>query len=268
MIIPRIVWRTFRNKDSKYQVAECITAEGRRIHRQMEKKGECEPYNFKVVFGFTDSTFFKDAPDNMVQQFIKDCKDSLGTTVELKNVFVNSIFYGKKNRYAAWTGVEKDKPIISGLDGLADSNPLWVRRWFGNIVKPNTRFELIPSIIKEAFCELDAIRDDKLRIERELKFTHRLKKSALEYAEHIRTGTIARLLSKDKGDIIHWYETAKEVKIKKSGKQRIVKGYSMIPEDVNIELYKRLLISKLKDTLNLVGFNLSILGCIIPQITQ
>ncbi len=117
-------------KYSNYQVAECITAEGRRIHKEMEKKGESGPYNFKVVFGFTDSTFFKDATDDMIQEFIKDCKDNLGITVELKNVFVNSIFYGKKNRFVAWTGFEKDEPIIKGLDGLADSNPLWVRRWF------------------------------------------------------------------------------------------------------------------------------------------
>ena len=95
-------------KYSNYQVAECITAEGRRIHKQMEKKGQSEPYNFRVIYGFTDSTFFKDATDDLVQQFVKDCKDSLGITVELKNVFTNSIFYGKKNRFVAWTGLDKD----------------------------------------------------------------------------------------------------------------------------------------------------------------
>ena len=135
----------------------------------MEKKGQSEPYNFKVVFGFTDSTFFKDATDDMIQEFIKDCKDNLGITVELKNVFVNSIFYGKKNRFVAWTGFEKDEPIIKGLDGLANSNPLWVRRWFKNIVieiikyKPNTRFEMIPRILKEAFNELEEIHNDKIK---------------------------------------------------------------------------------------------------------
>jgi DNA polymerase, archaea type len=43
---------------ANYQVAECITAEGRRIHKQMELMAQNEPFNFKVVFGFTDSTFF------------------------------------------------------------------------------------------------------------------------------------------------------------------------------------------------------------------
>ena len=227
----------------------------------MEKKGESGPYNFRVVFGFTDSTFFKDATDDMVQKFIKDCKDHLGVTVELKNIFNNSIFYGKKNRFVAWTGLEKDKPIITGLDGLADSNPSWVRKWFKSIIneiikKPNTRFKVIPRMLKEAFNELEEICNDKLRIEKELKFTQRLKKSASEYAEHVRTGIIARLLGKDKGDIVHWYKTVKEVKINKKGKRRIVKGYSITPENVNIELYKDFLMSKLKDTLEISGISL------------
>ena len=134
----------------------------KRIHKEMEKKGEGEPYNFKIVFGFTDSTFFSDAKENMIQEFIKDCKDNIVITVERKNVFANSIFYGKKNRFVAWTGFEKDEPIIKGLDGLADSNSLWLRRWFRNILveiirHPSTRFETIPRMLKEAFVDLYAI---------------------------------------------------------------------------------------------------------------
>lgn len=63
----------------------------------MESRGQGEPYNFTIVFGFTDSTFFKfdiaDSDDgNKICDFIKDCKDNMGITVELKNVFLNSIF--------------------------------------------------------------------------------------------------------------------------------------------------------------------------------
>src|SRR5918995_1905860 len=248
-------------KYSNYQVAECITAEGRRIHKQMEKKGAGKPYDFKVVFGFTDSTFFNDATDDMIQMFIKDCKDNLGITVELKNIFVNSIFYGKKNRFVAWTGFDKDEPIIKGLDGLADSNPLWARRWIENILNeiilhPNTRFEMVPRTLKEAYDELNEICNDKLRVDDELKLTQRLKKYVHEYAKHIRTGVIAKLLEKDKGDIIHWYETVKEIKIVKNGKYRIVKGYSVKPINLHIEQYRKILLSKLKDTLEISGISL------------
>ena len=249
-------------KYSNYQVAECITAEGRRMHKEMEKKGQSEPYNFKVIFGFTDSTFISDATEDRIHEFIKDCKVNLGIAVELKNMFTNSIFYGKKNRFVAWTGLEKDESIIKGLDGLADSNPLWVRRWFKNIVdeiikKPNTKFGMVPRVLKEAFDELEEISNDKSRIEKELKFTHRLKKYIYEYTEHVRTGIIARLLGKDKGDIIHWYETVREVKIDKKNKQRIVKGFSVESNNLNVEQYKKILISKLRDTLDLIGIDMA-----------
>lgn len=249
---------------SNYQVAECITAEGRRILKEIETKGEGQPYNFTVMFGFTDSTFFKDVTDNnVIQDFIRDCRDSLGVTIELKNVFINSIFYGKKNRFVAWTGIEKDEPIIKGLDGLADSNPLWVRKWFKVILNeiirhPTVRFDTIPRMLKEAFYELEDICNDKPRIESELKFTQRLKKSANEYVDYVRAGSVARLLNKDKGDIIHWYETIKEVKItKKSHKKRVVRGFSVIPDNLNVEQYKKILLSKLRDTLEISGINLN-----------
>jgi len=44
--------------------------------------------------------------------------------------------------------------------GLSDSNPFWVRKWFKKIViemvkHPETRFEVIPKMIQEAYDELD-----------------------------------------------------------------------------------------------------------------
>jgi hypothetical protein len=51
----------FRNEYfeyANYHITKCITAEGRHIHKQLESLAQNEPYNFKIVFGFTDSTFF------------------------------------------------------------------------------------------------------------------------------------------------------------------------------------------------------------------
>jgi DNA polymerase, archaea type len=209
---------------ANYQVAECITAEGRRIHKQMESLAQNEPYKFKVVFGFTDSTFFNAETDIKVQDFIQRCKDELGVIVELKTVFVNSIFYPKKNRYVAWTGNEKDEPIVKGLDGLSDSNPLWVKKWFKKIVveivkHPGTRFEVIPKMIQEAYDELYS---DCINVAEELKFTQRLMKYPDEYKDRVRTGKLAKLLGKDKGDLVYWYETFTEtyVKSKQSCKKK------------------------------------------------
>ena len=82
---------------SNYKVAECITAEARRIHKQMETLAQ------NLSTSKSGSTFFSRATDTKVQEFIHSCKDKLGVTVELKTIFINSIFYPKKNRYVAWT---------------------------------------------------------------------------------------------------------------------------------------------------------------------
>jgi DNA polymerase elongation subunit (family B) len=195
-------------------VAECITGEGRRIHKEMESRGQKEPYNFIIVFGFTDSTFFKSSiadsdDENKIHDFIKHCKDSMGITVELKNVFLNSIFYGKKNRFVGWTGHETDEPIIKGLDGLSNSNPLWVQKWFKKIVMeiikhPETGFEVVPKLLKAAFADLD---NNNFNREQDMKFTQRLRKYLHEYDNNTWTGVLAKLLDKDKGDLVYWYET-------------------------------------------------------------
>jgi len=245
---------------TNYQVAECITAEGRRIHKQMESMGQNEPYNFKVVFGFTDSTFFEGATEEKIRDFIEDCKDKLGVIVELKRVFINSIFYGKKNRYVGWTGNDDkdDEPIIKGPDGLSDSNPIWIQKWFKKIVveiikHPKTRFEVIPKMLKEAFNELD---NGNFNAEIDLRYTHRLRKHTHEYTGHARAAALAKLLYKDKGDLVYCYETFTEEYIasKKCWKRK--KSYSVKPENLNLEEYKNHLLKKLKDTLEIAGFNM------------
>jgi DNA polymerase, archaea type len=243
---------------ANYQVAECITAEGRRIHKQMKALAQNEPYKFKVVFGFTDSTFFNAETDIKVQSFIQTCKDELGVTVELKTVFVNSIFYLKKNRYVAWTGNEKDEPIIKGVDGLSESNPLWVQKWFKKIVvemvkHPETRFEAVPKMIKEAYDKLDS---GCIDVAEELKFTQPLMKYPDEYKDHVRTGILAKLLHKDKGDLVYWYETFTETYVKSKQSWKKKKDYSIKPENLNLVEYKELLLNKLTDSLEITGFNI------------
>ncbi|MGB6592914.1 MAG: DNA polymerase domain-containing protein [Candidatus Nitrosopolaris sp.] len=243
---------------ANYKVAECITAEGRRIHKQMESMAQNEPYSFKVVFGFTDSTFFSAGTDIKVQDFIQTCRDKLGVIVELKTVFINSIFYPKKNRYVGWTGNEKDEPIIKGLDGLSDSNPLWVRKWFKTIVveivkHPEKRLEIIPKMIEDAYEELDC---GRINSAEELKFTQRLKMYPYEYKDHVRTGILAKLLDKDKDDLVSWYETYEDQYVESKQCWKRKKGYSIKPESLNLVEYKNILLNKLTDTLEITGLNM------------
>ena len=62
-------------------------------------------------------------------------------------------------------------------------------------------------MIKEAFTELDS---RHLIAEEELKYTQRLNLHSYEYKPGVRAGVLAKLLGKDKGDLVYWYETFTE----------------------------------------------------------
>jgi hypothetical protein len=59
------------------------------------------------------------------------------------------------------------------------------------IKHPETQFEVIPILIKEAFTELDS---GRLNAEEELKYTQRLNLHSCEYEPGVRAGVLAKLL--------------------------------------------------------------------------
>ena len=78
-----------------------------------------------------------------------------------------------------------------------------------------------------------------------------MKKYPNEYNESVRPGILGRLLEKDKGEEVHWFETI--------CKDEKTNGYFSITtptyENLNLYQYKRLLLNKLKDTLEITNFN-------------
>jgi hypothetical protein len=77
----------------------------------------------------------------------------------------------------------------------------------------------VPQTLMKAFSDLDG---GNFNPELDMKYTQRLKKYQHEYEEHVRTGVLARILDKDKGDLVYWYETITESfdNNKKLGKRR------------------------------------------------
>jgi hypothetical protein len=139
--------------------------------------------------------------------------------------------------------------VIKHPDGLSTSNPLWVQKWFKRIVvqivkHPQTRFEVVPTMLKEAFDEL-VVGSDRINVDEELKFTQEVSKDLHEYKGNPRTATLAQMLNKGKGELVHWYETLSNGK----------KSYSVRPENLNLYEYKKFLLSKLKDSLEITGFD-------------
>jgi hypothetical protein len=116
-----------------------------------------------------------------------------------------------------------------------------------------TRFEVIPQMIKEAFDELDS---DRINPVEELKFTQRLKLHPYEYKGHPRIVELAKLLDKDKGDLVHWYETYEDEFIERKQRWKKKKSYSVKPENLNLDEYKNLLLNKLTDSLEIAGFKM------------
>ena len=90
-------------------------------------------------------------------------------------------------------------------------------------------------MIQEAYDELES---GRINSPEELKFTQRLKFHSYEYKDHVRTGVLAKLLNKDKGDLVHWYETFEDEYIESKQSWKREKSYSINPENLNLEEYK------------------------------
>lgn len=120
------------------------------------------------------------------------------------------------------------------------------------VKRPHEMFENIPKMLKEAIFELEnVICSSSNNIEKELKFTQRLKKYPHEYVKSVRTGILGRLLGREKGEEVYWYETNR--KDGDTGGK-----FSITPptaENLNLLQYKLLLLDKLKDTLKIADMD-------------
>ena len=105
-----------------------------------------------------------------------------------------------------------------------------------------------------SFDELDS---DCINSAEELKFTQRLKVHLYEYKDHVRTGSLAKLLVKDKGDLVDRYETYTEEYDKRKQCWKRKKSYSVKPDSLNLDAYKNLLLNKLADSLEIAGFKMN-----------
>jgi DNA polymerase elongation subunit (family B) len=97
-------------------------------------------------------------------------------------------------------------------------------------------------IIKQAFYEFDS---GRVNIE-ELRFTTKLSKEPNEYVnEHDRVRVLGLQLDAHKGDIVYWYESDSKMK-----------GYSTNIQDISITKYKHVLWNKIKDILEIAGYDI------------
>jgi DNA polymerase elongation subunit (family B) len=149
-----------------------------------------EYYGFQTIFGFTDSIFIRHGTaDNTITTdpskqeyialFLKDCQHYLNIKIEHKNRFVFTIIFDKKNRYIAWTGDPKDRPILKNLDGMSRKYPAWIKQQIEKIATlliTKSDVDVIP-VIKQAFEDLDYGRFEV----KDMQFTEQLDKNPSQY---------------------------------------------------------------------------------------
>jgi DNA polymerase, archaea type len=235
---------------SDYRVSELITGYGRLIHKQLQKIAS-EKYGLETIFGFTDSIFIKNAGIETINGLITECKNKYQVALEHKNRFINTIVFDKKNRFVAWTGNPTDKPILKNLDGMSARYPKWIKQNVAKIaihIITSEDYHAVRSLIEQAFDELKSGKVNH----QDLAFVTKLSKEPEEYKnENDRMRVLANMLGVHKGDTVCWYETLPKLLHDKNNRT-----YSIKPDNLNLEKYKRLLLSKLNDILEITGFNM------------
>jgi DNA polymerase, archaea type len=242
---------------SDYRVSEVITAYGRLIHKQLQNTASGE-YGLDTVFGFTDSIFVKNGNLETINELIIDCKEKYHVALEHKNRYMNTKIFAKKNRYVAWTGKSPDKPILKNLDGMSGRYPKWIKQNIAKIatyIVTSDNHNAIESLIEQAFHELES---GKVSPE-ELAFITKLSKEPEEYKnENDRMRVLAKMSGLQKGDTVSWYETLSRPNNKNT--------YSIWPDNLNLEKYKRILLSKLNEILEIIGFDQFDMDCLKSQL--
>ena len=233
----------------------------------MEQMG-FEKYGFQTVFGFTDSIFVRHnkaqieyKPDismtsvsidcdnikrydnDNIPQYLSDCQHELRVRLEHKNRFMFTIIFDKKNRYIVWTGNSVDRPILKNLDGMNRRYPKWIKQQIEKIAmwlitKPN--IDVLP-LIRQSFEDLDYGRFDP----KDLQFTEQLDKNPNQYPndKKLRAKVLALELGTGIGEIVYWYESLSNER-----------GYSTKVKDISIKKYKEILWDKIKDMLQIAGY--------------
>jgi DNA polymerase elongation subunit (family B) len=175
-----------------------------------------------------------------------DCKEKYHVVLEHKNRYMNTIIFDKKNRFVAWTGKSPDKPILKNLDGMSGRYPKWIKQNIAKIasyIVTTDDHRSIESLIDQAFHELESGKvspDD-------LAFIAKLSKEPEEYKnENDRMRILAmtkRIRATQYPGMRHYLNLGDK------------STYYIKPENLNLEKYKRILLSKLNEILEIIAFD-------------
>ena len=226
---------------SDYRVAELTTAFGRKVLQYMRETAK-EVYNFRVIYGDTDSIFVTNIQDiELIDKFITECWIVDEVDVEVDKVFTKFLITKKKH----YIGICEDparEPEIKGMEGIKSDRPQWIQkleRQFASDLKNDI------NPIENLKKEYRKMEDGRVPIE-ELQIKLVLQKNPNEYLDN----SLQRRISLEKGegniqqgDSIIYYKSNK------------IGGGTINPLSYSRKKYLEMFESIFEDVLSLMGFD-------------
>ena len=229
-----------------YRVAELTTAFGRHVLQHMQHIAK-EVYDFKIIYGDTDSIFVTDVKkENDIMKFIAECSILLDIDVELSEVFKKFLII-KKKHYIGILEDENIEPVIKGMEGIKSDRPVWINKiekQFAEDIKNGKDPTLNIS------NQYRAMQSELVPLE-ELLIKSILQKDPNEYPKNRVQRLVGTELHSSRGDTIKYYKS-----------DIVAGGGTSNPNLLSRRKYLEMLRSTVEDSLNIMGYNFdrSILG--------
>jgi DNA polymerase, archaea type len=222
-------------KYADVRVAELVTAFGRSTFHSMQYMAAS--LGSEVVAGDTDSLFLNGGSNSALLELIRQCKEKMGVDVEHGQTFAKAVIIKKKHYF----GVTSDGKIKAvGMEGKKNDRPAWVNKTFDRFLDDFKAGADPAANLKAAVNDLE-----KGRVEPELlKVKVKLTKNPEDYAVNNPNKKIGTLLGSKAGDVIWYFKTDDKKKA----------SVSIKPEDIGITKYKQMLMTAVKDALEIMGY--------------
>jgi DNA polymerase elongation subunit (family B) len=242
-------------KDYAYydpRVAELITATGRYILCKMADVAN-KDFNFKIIYGDTDSLFLSETTDKSLADFQTKFNKEYDIELEVKNRYDKLLLSEGQKHYI---GYEDGVIDIVGYEGEKSDRPELYHTVFNQLVndilKTDVVVDPLPNL-RKVMSDLDTnqINPDLLKISQVV--------GKDKYNQSSRIGKIAEALGAKKGDTIEYFNANE----KKTGK-----SWTINPTEIDIQHTKQLLWNTIDEVLEISGYPIEQLatefGCVIP----